>query len=256
MNPKTLEPTLRANSPFRAYGIAAFGGILFVMETKICKVCKEGKPFSDYYICRGYYETLCKKCKCDQTSTIRGFVKRPEIEEIPGEIWARMEYFEHPYYVSSGGRIKSVRRRSTIIRVARLDKKTGYYYMWLKGSHCNLVHRLVAKAFIPNPENKPCVNHINGVKTDNRVENLEWCTYSENSHHAVRMGLTCDPITGYSKRAIRVNQLTLTGILVKTWATMSLPEQEEGFRTSSICTVCRGGEKSHKGYKWEYADKV
>ncbi len=135
------------------------------------------------------------------------------------EIWKDVKGYEGYYQVSNLGSIRGVDR---LIKHSRWGKEfrksrilsvkgiagSGYPYVTLcKDSYRNgaAVHRIVAKAFIPNPENKPCINHINCVKTDNRAINLEWCTCKENMTHAYKNGLV-NPTRGESCHDAKLNK--------------------------------------------------
>lgn len=120
------------------------------------------------------------------------------IKNLENENWKDIPNYEESYQISNLGRIKSKIRigkfgqlyPEKILKFIKSNK--GYYRINLyknKQGKKHLIHRLIAKVFIPNINNYPQINHKNGVKTDNRIENLEWCTQKQNSQHASNLGL-------------------------------------------------------------------
>lgn len=132
-------------------------------------------------------------------------------------------------------------------------KDNGYKFLRLykdkKGSSV-YVHRLVAIAFLPNPENKRTVNHINGDKSDNRVENLEWATHGENNAHAILTGLNKG--TGGSKAVI---QMDLSDNFIAEYRSACVASRITGITRSSIQGCAkphRTGQKTAGGFKWKF----
>ena len=171
------------------------------------------------------------------------------------EVWRDIAGYENLYQVSNLGRVKSLyNRNGHIMKLYTSDANYLYALLSDNGKQKPFsIHRLVAKAFIPNPENKPEVNHINGDKHDNRAENLEWCTRRENITHAFKTGLSAQgenshnaKLTNKQVRYIRENPYKLKGYeLAKMFGVheVTISEIQRGKRYKSAGGTIRGKKK-------------
>ena len=166
------------------------------------------------------------------------------------EIWKDIKDWEGLYKISNQGRIYGYKSK----RFLKFSYRQGYSMVKLQdtGRKKSIpVHRLVAINFIPNEENKPQVNHINGIKTDNRVENLEWCTSTENLRHAVKHGLIdISKMTDVTSK--KVCQYSKNGELINTWNSLSEASRNQNVQIGNITKCCQGKIRTTGGYVWRY----
>ena len=194
-----------------------------------------------------------------------------KIEKYMIEIWKtpinKGEIYDN-YQVSNLGRLMSLNYRGTgRAKLRKLnERKDGYLEVALSKNGKEdliLVHRLVAETFIPNPDNLPEVNHKDEDKTNNFVflnedgsvdkekSNLEWKSHKGNCNHGTRNQRVIKANTN-GKCSKKVLQFTLDGKFVREWPSTKEAERN-GYTSCLVAACCRGEQKTHKGFKWQYA---
>ena len=208
--------------------------------------------------------------------------------ELATEEWRDIAGYEGKYQISNLGRVLLLGVYRDGRRYSRRIKKTrfgvcGYEYTILTDFAGNTktwkIHRLVAMTFIQNPDEYPCVDHIDGVRTNNRVSNLRWATYSMNANNPITRqrlskalkqhcsqdfvrelcrynALKPENIQARMAKVIRcVQQLDKDGILIREFESITAAAKHVNGNVTSITRACRNRRPSAYGYKWKYKDE-
>ena len=172
------------------------------------------------------------------------------------EVWRDVVGYEGLYEVSNRGNVRSLNWRGTGITKTIQQKKhnRGYWQVILSVDGVQktfLVHRLVANAFLDNPNHLPLINHKDENRKNNNAENLEWCSRSYNVRYSNHGGI--------KKRIgrnthLQVEQVAMDGSIVATWKNSRYVFLTTGMSDWSISECCRGNRKSAYGYRWQYAN--
>lgn len=190
------------------------------------------------------------------------------------EIWRTPIYkgeIYDKYQVSNLGRMINLNYRRTgkakLMEPYEKGRKYLQVYLSKKGKKDWIyVHQLVAETFLPNPLNKPCINHkiegdegkkINMVffnedgSVDEEKSTIEWATYEENNNYGTRNERVSDAQINDPNKSKTVLQLSLDGVLIREWPSAKEAERN-GFNQCNICQCCNGKQKTHKGFRWMY----
>lgn len=179
--------------------------------------------------------------------------------------WKDIVGYENEYQINQFGEIRTLKNSPKLkkydVLKPQISKRNGYVYQMLykNGKEKLLrVHRLVAMAFLPNPNNLPQVNHKDGNKQNNSVDNLEWCEQSDNMKHAYKNGLQT-PSENQRKAIINTNKLKQKkvcqikdGEVINTFSGISEASRQTKISISCISRCCNLKRKSTNGYEWRF----
>lgn len=219
-----------------------------MQKNRLCKKCNKEKQLSEMVTAK-YVRFCCKECMYSL------YVPKPkELVLVDGEIYKEC-HFNSNIIITNKSRVfskpfVSVRKNGWKSARGWLEMRFGinmHGYVTVRvDKKAKLLHRLVAIAFIPNPYNKKMVNHKDGNKLNNSIDNLEWCTNSENINHAVKMGLI---------KTCKVDCFTLNGEYVKTYNSVKSVCEELNVANANLYSMMKGNRypKQIKGFIFKKA---